>query len=336
MAITVKAQILGQEATLACTYCYLFEPMRVFIEESSLTAKKLYITVRQVDTGNGAVGPAFVKYAAFDINPGVGITVDLMKIAQQLNDAGAWKFGTVTDIVTAEGYRSVIAQFRYKFYIHSDVNWTPVIIYKLPLNGARELGQFVPLVNIASPINEFQYYGLNENLYRQRWPGTTFLTTQLVSPTLNGSVRPIITRIVNAGDPPCGGFLLWKSRFGGWMFWGFDIQTEQKTKRYEGSLEVGMFESTLDKDGDVYIPVDYTGINTSYSRTLKSLGLSSKELQAVSGIHASQAVYYQYPGTEKIELMRLTSHSAPLSTLSSGGDFSVSLKSISTSSQLTI
>ena len=50
---------------------------------------------------------------------------------------------------------------------------------------------------------------------------------------------------------------------------------------------------------------------------------------------ASPAVYLMRSPDSALELMRVTSASAPINNLSNGGDFSVSLKSISQSSHKT-
>jgi len=336
MAITVTAQISGQVASSTYTYCYLYEPMRVFLEESEPTATKFFIDVTQYSSGSGVPETPLLQYAIYDINPGVGITVDLMKITQQINDANAYKFSSVDDVATgANGYKSVITDYKYKFDIYTDVTPTPIVVRKLPLIGNRDLEQFTAAVTTSSPVNEFEYYGLDTTELESRWIGVSLLQTAFTDPTLSNA-RPTLTKVTNAGVSPCGGFLVWKSRFGGWMFWGFKIQTRTFEKNYEKRLSTSMFESTADTAGDPYVPVNYTGINTSYGRTLKALGLSSEELLAVSGIHASPAVYYQRPGTVDLELMRMTSFSAPISTLASGGDFTVTLRSISKLNQLTM
>jgi len=104
---------------------------------------------------------------------------------------------------------------------------------------------------------------------------------------------------------------------------------------YTGKLDVGMFESTSPVYGNAYVPVDYTGLDMSYSLSLKSLSLSSDELKAVSGIALSPAIYYVSDFSGKLELMRLSSSTAPIGNIANGGDFSVSLKSISNTSQKT-
>ena len=119
------------------------------------------------------------------------------------------------------------------------------------------------------------------------------------------------------------------------MSWGFKLKQETQTRQYSGNIETGMFDSTLDVGGNPYIGVNYTGISTSYGVKLKELNLTSDELRAVAGIQSSPAVYYMKDNTGSIELMRVGSVSAPIDSKANGGDFSVTLKSISQSSQKT-
>jgi len=334
MAITINTQILGQEASANISYCYLYEPLRVSVLESNLTASKLYIDLEIISSESGSTVNTLLKYAEFDLNPGLPLAFDLMKIARQHHNANLYRFGTIDNLVS-NGWKSVISEYRYKFHIYTDVSARSTI-YKLPIVGGRSLSHFTPSVLVSQPTNEFEYYGLDLIELRARWSGVSLIDISLKDLSLSGDVRPTINKIVNSGEGPCGGFIIWKSRFGGWMFWGFDIATETHSGSYSGNLAVGMFESTAEIDGNPYIPVDYTEINISYSRTLKALSLNSKELKAVAGINASPAVYYVEPGTERLELMRLSSATTPISTLAAGGDFSVTLNNISKTPQKTI
>jgi hypothetical protein len=90
-----------------------------------------------------------------------------------------------------------------------------------------------------------------------------------------------------------------------------------------------MFESTsFNGGGNAYVPVNYTSVNSSTSMTLKCLNLTKEELIAVAEISGSPAVYYQSEPSGKLELMKLTSATAPIKTHIGGGDFSVSLKGL--------
>ena len=336
MAITVTPEILGQQATAATTYCYLYEPLRVLIEESELSATRMYIDLQILDTSNDTnVIETLVAYGEYDINPGVGISVDLMKLARQYHDARVWKFAQGSDIYTSDaGLDAAVSKVKFRFLIYTNVTLTQTNIEKLPIIGGRAFDQFTPAVDQNSPVNEFEYYSdLNQNDYIGKWEGGFSAVLNLANPN-NQNARPSISQNTS-GDECIEAFLIWKSRFGGWMWWGFEIEQRTNSSSYQGNLEVSMFESTEDKAGNPYVPVDYTSIEMSYTRIVKSLSLSQEELLAVSGIKSSPAVYYLEPNKDgnnsnlKLELMRVGSASIPLDTKANGGDFSVTLKSIS-------
>lgn len=331
MAVTVTALITGQEITPATTYCYLYEPLQVSILEDDLDATKIFVDLLVYDTVNNDLIKTKLQYAEFDLNPGLPITFDLMNLAKQYHNAGVYSFGDINDIVTT-GFESIVSRYKYTFRIYSELSATS-LISKLPIIGGRELGQFVATVDENQPLDEFDYYGVDKSDLIDRWGGSFSIASQLVDPTL-ANAKPIQSVVPGTGKTPCGGYLFWKSRFGGWMFWGFEIKKRVRSGSYTGKkLDVGLFEA---KGGIPYIPVDYTGIETKYRTTLKSLSLSSNELEAVSGIYGSTAGYFMEAGSTKMELMRINSATVPLSSLSNGGDFSVVLESISTSNQKTI
>jgi hypothetical protein len=255
-----------------------------------------------------------------------------MNIAQQYHDAGVYKFAETIDIVN-DGWKASVSKYKYNFKIYSSTS-ARQNIKKIPLLGGRMLEQFSPSLSSANPVNEFEFYGLSTTDIKNNWTNNFNINVVLANPTLQNA-KPTVTQTTGTGIEACGGWLIWKSRFSGWMFWGFDLKNRSFNKKYEGRLEVGMFESTADVGGKPYIPVDYTGISSSYTINLKSLGLSSAELLAVAGIHSSPAAYYSEPGSTKLELMQISSATTPINNLAHGGDFSVSLKSISTTVQKT-
>ena len=57
---------------------------------------------------------------------------------------------------------------------------------------------------------------------------------------------------------------------------------------------------------------------------------------AVNGIQFSPAIYFQENGSDRIELMKLTSASVPLDSMAQGGDFEITLSNVSTVTQNTI
>jgi hypothetical protein len=333
MAITINTQVLGQRADSNLSYCYLYEPLRISVTESNPYAKKLFIDLEPISAETGESSGSLIKYAEFDLNPGLPLSLDLMKIVRQHHNANIYRFGSIDNLVQ-DGWKSVISEFKYKIHVYSETS-SRVVVYKSPIIGGRILQQFTADVPTTQPINEFEYYGLDTAELKTRWGGVSLVDISLKNLSQE-DIRPTITKIVNSGKEPCGGWIIWKSRFGGWMFWGFDFETESHSGSYSGDLKVGMFESTADVDGNPFIPVNYTEIKSSYSRTMKALSLNSLELKAVAGINYSPAIYYKPAGSENLELMRLGSAKTPISSQATGGDFSVTLNSISQTSQKTI
>jgi hypothetical protein len=334
MALTIQTEILGQEATSANTYCYLYEPLRVVITESDATATKIFIELEILETSNHTtVVENLVNYGEYDINSGQSLSVDLMKLAQQHHDARVYKYSTVSEITdNTIGWHSVVSRYVYKFKITSDITTTATNVLKQPIIGGRAFPDFVATVDSTQDLTE----GYIENVDMVgRFKLFPSFACSLVSPTLQDSSPSITSFTSGVGADVCGGFLIWKSRFGGWMSWGFKLKVETQARQYSGNIEGGMFDSTLDVGGNPYIGVDYTGITTSYGVKLKELNLTSEELRAVAGLQASPAVYYMKTATSSLELMRVSSVSAPIDNKANGGDFSVTLKSISQSSQKT-
>lgn len=339
MALTIATEILGQEATALTTYCYLYEPLRIQITESDATAKKIYIELEVRPTSNRNISSAvFVEYGNFDINPGQPLSVDLMKLAQQHHNANVYNFSHIDEIVS-DGWKSIVSEYIYAFRITSDVTTTPTLVEKLPIIGGRSFPDFVPTVQASGGSDVRLTEGEVQSLDPYgRWINYPYLVSSLEDLTDTGTadLRPTIQKGISlVGSKACAGQVVWKSRLGGWMTWGFKMKKEAQAKTYSGKIAVGMFESTAAVGGNAYIPADYTGINTSYTLTLKELSLNSDELRAVQSIIASPAVYFMKDTTGSLELMRLTSANAAIDNKANGGDFTVSLSSISTSMQKT-
>lgn len=335
MAITVTPQILGQEATSIVTYAYLHEPLRVSIEENDLTATKIYINLEVYESDTGALIDSRLNYGDYDINQGSAISVDLMKLVNQYHNSGVYKYSNINEIAGVNGWYSIVSRYKFTFKIYSDKTAVgSADISKLPLIGGRSFSNFQPTVNENQIINEFDLFGVSsEDSDFIGWPK---LNVDLELANQADSTPSVTVETPVSGRELCIGYVIWKSRLGGWMQWGFDIQNKKPIKRYIGKLEVGMFESTEDTNGNPYVPVDYTSIETSYTINLKSLSLSSEQLEAVSSIETSPAVYYMLNQSGDIELMRVTSVNAPLRSEANGGDFSITLNSISRTSQTTI
>ena len=326
MALTVTAQITGQIISSTTSYCYLYESLKVDVLESDSLGKEVYVDLIVKDSTDGSTVVSELKYGTFDINPNNSLEIDLMRIIQQYHDANVFKIGVASEIATSK--EIVISKYKYDFKVYSDVSPAGVTVSKLPIVGGRDFHDFTPSVDENSPIHEGELYNID---LTSRWKDFPNISTSLNSPTALNSMPTISVTTETQGCIPYGGMIIWKSRFGGWMYWGMDISNTTKERTYDGGLTVGMFEAT--SNGNPFIPVDYTQIQTSYSVSLKALSLTNDELKAVSGVAHSPAVYYMRDSSSKLELMRVTSSSHPISTLANGGDFSIILKSISKTSQ---
>lgn len=330
MALTINTQILGQVATSTTSYCYLYEPLGVVISEDNLDARKLFIDLEVIDASNNtSIIETLLQYGEYDINPGQGLSIDLMRIARQHHDANILNFSHINEIVdNVDGWKSVVSKYIYNFKFYTDITLTTSSVKKLPILGGRNFTDFVPTVNQTNPLTEADLFGVNLD---DRWLGYPVISNELVVPTILNAAPIINKTTATEGKVPCGGFLIWKSRLGGWMTWGFHIKNNTSSFKYTGNLDSDMFFSTKEIDGNAFIPVDYTGIEMSYTISLKDLSLSSNELLAVNSINSSPAIYYMKDNTGALELMKLASASVPLSSQANGGDFSVTLNSISVS-----
>jgi hypothetical protein len=334
MAITVNTQLTDQVASATSSYCYLYEPLRIDISETDTTATKIYIklTITELEDTNTIIFEE-EAYGEYDLNQTSGLSVDLMKLAQQYHNANVYKFSDPKQLSTLEeGWKSVVSEYRYEFTISSDVSTADLSVIKIPIIGARRFVELEAIDFTAdSPTNEYEKYGLDLST---RWGGYSIPNITMADPT-DVDARPeiLISVIpVTTTPAPCAGMLYWKSRLGGWMYWGFDLKKKTQSKKYTGNIPVGLYEAQY---GNPFVEANYTGIETSYKIVLKALSLTSVELEAMQDITSSPAVYYQENISSRMELMRLTSATAPIDNKANGGDFSVSLSSIYNSSQMT-
>jgi DNA-binding beta-propeller fold protein YncE len=163
------------------------------------------------------------------------------------------------------------------------------------------------------------------------------ITPEGVSTILGSTntITPKNTQILGNGKESCGGFIYFKSRFSGWMFWGMDLSKKNYSRSENGMIQGGLFESTNKLGGKTYVPLNYTSVSSSYSLDLKALNLNLLEMKSMMGIHSSPIVLYAENGTSRLEVMKLSSATTPLQNTANGGDFSVTLSSISMSNHQT-
>tara|TARA_R110000744_G_scaffold155491_1_gene270837 strand:+ start:2119 stop:3603 length:1485 start_codon:yes stop_codon:yes gene_type:complete len=353
--LTLTTEIGNQEATNAITYCYLYEPLRVEIS-GMVSAKKLYVELELLDTAssNSVVGN-LVDYAVYDLNSNEdSYLFDLMKLAQQHHDSNIYNFSKISEMsdYTGDGWKSVVSEYIYRFKITTDTQPIPIVVKKLPIIGQRGFNQFEPYVssdqclatNSNTSIGTNGYFGAITHLESEgeRWKGREYLRNNL-APLSRNDLRPSVTSSTSTiGKHNCADMVVWKSRFGGWQVWAFDMSKKSIFTSYTGKMQVGLFEATA-MGGSAYVPVDYLGIESGYSITLKSLALTSDELRIVADIESSPAIYLISEDLDgenldilgNLELMRLSAATVPLNSQASGGNFSITLKSISKSYQHT-
>lgn len=336
MALTIAPEILGQVISGDYpSYCYLYEPFRISVLEDNILAVKIYVDIEQYNIETGELVNSYPRYGEFDINSLNWFNFDLMEMTRQLHESNIYKMSTVQALIDSGGY-SIISKYFYRYLIYTDKTEAKTIIRKTPIIGGRDFQNYNPTVRSFHPITEFQKYGINEEELANRWKGYTFLKATLTT-SVAANLRPTVTKVEVPSDTVCeAGVLIWKSSLGGWMFWGFDLNRKVFSHNYTGQIDAAKFRSDNKQNGSPYVEVNYSAIDTSYTIELKALSLSQNELKAVAGISASPAVYYTNDKSGRLELMRLASVNVPLSNLADGGDFSVTLDSISTNSQKTL
>lgn len=339
MSLTITPQISGQQANSTLSYSFLQEPLKVHITDSDADVTTIYGDVTRLSTEDGSVESISTIYIHRDVTSLGSVVIDLSMVMRQMHDYDTYKFSSVSDI--ANGWDSVVSKYIYKFEFYTNEDSTnKVEVLKLPIIGGRSYDTFTPSVNYLTPIRELSNAQLVSGGKIGKYTDPLF-TLKQISSVSDDDYRPRVDETVAVtGSNPCEGVVYWKSKLGGWMMIGIDLKVENKSHSYDGAtLSVGMFESTsYSGGGDPYVGANYVGTSSGLSLNLKTLSLDKDTLKAISDIAGSPAVYYQrpyrgglssVPNDESIELMRMTSSSAPVSTMIMGGDFSLSLSRIS-------
>lgn len=337
MSLQITPQISGQQANSTLSYSFLQEPLKVHITDSDADVSVIYADVTRLSTEDGSVYTFSSKYIHRDVSSLGSVVVDLSKVMRQLHDYDTYKFANVSDIVN--GWDSVVSKYIYKFEFYTDEDSTnKVEVLKLPIVGGRSFDTFVPGVTYQTPIRELTNSQLTSGGNIGGYIDPVF-TLKQISSVSDDDYRPTSVSTIGTASNPCEGVVYWKSKLGGWMMLGIDLKSETRSHNYSGSLSVGMLESTsYSGGGNPYMGADYVSSSSGLSLNLKTLRLDREVLEAVSEIAGSPAVYYQrpyqgglstIPNDESMELMRMTSSSAPIRTHVMGGDFTLGLSRIS-------
>ena len=340
MSLTITPQISGQQANSTLSYSFLQEPLKVHITDSDADVTTIYGDVTRLSTEDGSVESTNAIYIHRDVASLGSIVIDLSMVMRQMHDYDTYKFSNVSDI--ANGWDSVVSKYIYKFEFCTNKDLTTKVeVLKLPIIGGRSFDTFIPSVNYQTKLREMTSAETIANNKIGRYFNVNTTLKQISSVT-NSNYKPSVSLVSQPdGTNPCEGVVYYKSKLGGWMSLGVDLKRETKTHAYEGArLSVGMFESTsYSGGGNPYIGANYVGTSSGLTLNLKTLSLNKETLEALSEIAGSPAVYYQRPNglgstsapanTAMLELMRMTSATAPISTMIMGGDFSLSLSRIS-------
>lgn len=331
MSLSITPQISGQQANSTLSYSFLQEPLKVNVTDSDADVSVIYGDVTRISTEDGSVFDTQSIYIHRDITSLGTIAIDLSMVMRQLHDYDTYKFSSALDI--SNGWDSVVSKYIYKFEFYTNQDSTnKVEVIKLPIIGGRSFETFVPSVTYQTPIRELT----NSQLVIGGRIGTysdPVFTLKQISSVTNDDYRPTSVISTGSGEDPCEGVVYWKSKLGGWMMLGIDLKVENKSHSYNGAtLSVGMFEAN--SGSNPYVGANYVGTSSNLTLNLKTLSLDKDTLLAVSEIAGSPAVYYRRKednptSSDRIELMRMTSSSAPIKTHIMGGDFSLSLSRIS-------
>jgi hypothetical protein len=342
MALTVTPQILGQETVDTVSYCYMLEPLKVHITDDEASTTEIYIDVTRLSTETGSpeldsegIELIRTRYVVREVISEGAVVVDLMAVAAQLHDFNKFEISKTSDIQS--NWKSVLSEWKYKFKIYTNSSTPSVNVLKLPIIGGRDFENFTPVVDYNTPLSFLSLDQMVKSSILRAGSLIPFFTLKDLS-TVTVDLTPNVSMTTPTeglgSTNNCGGILYWKSKKGGWESFGMDLADEKRTHNYKGRVAVSLFESTQwSGGGDAYIQPSYTSIDSNYSVSLKCLSRSVEDLEALSHVSGSPAIYYQRTSTSRLELMRASSISSPIQTHIQGGDFSVVLKRISNQSQ---
>ena len=161
MALTITPQISGQQANSTLSYCFINEPLKVYITDSLSTVNQIFADVTQISTSTGAVVTTNIGYIVRDVVSLGGIAIDLMKVVKQLHDFDVYHFSSISDLTGTAGKDSVLSKYIYKFEFYTNISATKTTILKLPILGGRTFENFVPTVDNNTPITELSNFAQN-------------------------------------------------------------------------------------------------------------------------------------------------------------------------------
>jgi len=170
MSITIQSSVAGDILSVGGTpnYCYLYEPFEVRVTESDNTALKLYIDVKiSLISSLNTTTNTKIKYVEYDFSSTKSLSIDLMEIAQQMNDANIYQIGKLSDLVSSSN-ETVLSKVMYTFDIYTDKTSTPSTIKKIPIIGLREFTDYSPIGLSSTTNNDLIPKSLRHTFTRER------------------------------------------------------------------------------------------------------------------------------------------------------------------------
>lgn len=327
MAIIVTPAITGQEMTSTATFSYLYEPLLATIYDSSVNATEFYIDTYRLD-GVGTKLDIFEKHVSY---PTLGdFEIDLMELIRSRTDI-------LSDNPVVSEYDDINgSQVAHLYTVGFDIytDYAPygtIQVKKTILYGGRQFKDFTPAISSGNPLTEFDYLNVDVPSFIDFPKYVNTLNTPTSSPIANVSVS-----IPTSGRDVCGAYLIWKSRFGGYVGYGFDIYQENSNQIYSGDIESEFFYTTNIFGGDPRVRPDYNRVDVSYDVQLKALSVPINEAKALKGLQEAKFAWLMRDKDSKLELMRITSAQLPYNNYANGIDVGVSLKSISVNKHFVI
>lgn len=320
MAISIQTELSDHTISSAKSYKYLFEPLRVRITETG--SKWVKITVLRKSPAMDVTLQTYADYFFSETDATGMAVVDLMEIARDFYGE-IYKLGHYADISLNPG----VLLFVFQFKITTDLTATATNLSIIPVIGGRSFDQFNGDILHTAPLTEWAYYGITQPLFK----GYPKIEIILIDPVQTYIIPTVNIGLSVTGRDVCGGYLIWKSRFGGWMTYGFDIFSETESMEYNLSVDSNLFEGNTNRRP--YVPVNYAQVENSYNVSLKALSVSKEEAQALKSLNSAPVAFLMRSTTSKLELMRISSASIPINNLANGVDVQVTLSSVSTSKQ---
>ena len=318
---------------------YIYEPHLIKLTSDDTLVKELKFAgiIFYKPDGTGS-DPGVTDYARISLDGDGSAIIDIHKLLRPLVEKDIYKIGEVSDIT----WETIMSKNWYQWSVYEILpNGTTggsSGSYNIPLHGGRQYKNLEDLSRGLLPTGETKVAWLTDwdynGIKQPEWIGQPIISSDL-PPYFGGGLnvmdlRPIVTITTPVtGRNCCGAYLIWKSQYGGWNSYGFDIYIETDSLKYEGKLggdPLGVVSETA--GANPYIKPNYTEVSTTSKSQLKTVGVPQAEARVLQSLNNSPAVFLKRLGSDKLELMRLNSTSIPLSNLTNGVTVSVSLSSI--------